>query len=573
MARSRMSVLFVGIAALLLAAACGDDDDGSGGAAGTGTAVSTGEDTTATSGVAAGTSGSTGETTGSSSGTSPPTAATSAPTVDGDLATTLDARFSTDTTTFDPIFLSTLSDLASGSILYETLIEPAVDGQGNVNVLADTWEVADDGLSIDFTLKEGVQFHDGYGEFTAEDVKFSLERAAGQLKGSEESGIASFYTALDHVEVSGKYSGTILMTEPSVTMVEQALPITPIYSKAAFDDLGADGIAQNPVGTGPYQLDEVVPGEYVKFVNFPDYSGSSPYVPEQRFDEMIFHIITEDSAAELAYEAGDLDLLVPIRAASASRFEELDNTEVTKYSTMVYRWIGMNILDPALSNRTLREAVIAAIDVPSIIVAMSDGEDERANALVAPNAPIGYWADAPVHEQDMDRARELVEQVPEAQRHLTFTIADDELSRTVAQVAQQNLEDAGLKVDIEILDAASFFVTGEGNRKRQLFYTEFGINYREPTQELLWFTCDQIDGWNYMYWCDERYSELFAQAQTELDRDKRNAMYIEMQERWEDAAHTVWISHPTTFIAARTDTVKVLADPVGSVYYAALTPQ
>jgi hypothetical protein len=50
-------------------------------------------------------------------------------------------------------------------------------------------------------------------------------------------------------------------------------------------------------------------------------------------------------------------------------------------------------------------------------------------------------------------------------------------------------------------------------------------------------------------------------------------MYIEMQELWEAAQHTVWVSHPTTFIAARTDTVEVVTDPVGSVNYAALTPQ
>ncbi len=570
MARSRLSMLFV--ATLLVAAACGDDDDDDA-APGTGETTETTVSSPETSGSAPETAGTTADTAGTTPASSSPAPATTEQSGDGEVATTLRGRFLTDTTTFDPIGLSTLSDLASGAILFESLIEPDISGEGVVNELAETWEIADDGLSIDFTLKEGIQFHHGYGELTAEDVKFSLLRAAGKLEGSEASGIASFYTALKNVNVTGPYSGTIVMSEPSVTMVEQALPLTGIYSKAAYDELGVDGIAQQPVGTGPYELDEVVPGEYVRFTQFADYSGASPYVPEQRFEEMIFHVITEDSAAELAYEAGDLDLLVPVRAASASRFQELDNTEVTNYSTMVYRWIGMNILDPALSNPTLREAIIAAIDVQSILDATSDGQDVRATALVAPNAPIGYWEDAPVHEPDLDRARQLVEQVPEDQRQLRFTIADDEISRTVAQVAQQNLEDAGLSVEIEILDAASFFVADETNRQRQLFYTEFGINYREPTQELLWFTCDQIDSWNYMYWCDERYTELFAQAQVELDRDAREAMYIEMQELWEAAEHTVWVSHPTTFIAARTDTVEVLADPAGTVYYAALTPQ
>ena len=240
---------------------------------------------------------------------------------------------------------------------------------------------------------------------------------------------------------------------------------------------------------------------------------------------------------------------------------------------MVYRWIGMNVADPALANVDLRKAIIAAIDVQSIIDATSDGQDVRATGLVAPSAPIGYWADAPVHDPDLDEARRLVELVPEADRSLKFTIADDEMSRTVAQIAQQNLEDAGLSVEIETLDAASFFVTGETNRERQLFYTEFGINYREPTQELLWFTCEQVDVWNYMYWCDEQYSELFVQAQVELDRDARNDIYIEMQRLWDEAAHTVWVSHPTTFIASRSDVVEVVSDAAGTVFFPALIPR
>lgn len=555
MSRSKLCAIFAGTALLLsTAAACGDDD-------------SDGTDADATEETTAGSADDAGATSTAAEETAPETD-------DGDGATTLRGRFPADVATLDPILLSNFPELWSGDILYETLVHPSPDGEGVVNVLADTWELADDGLSIDFTLKEGVQFHDGYGELTAEDVKFSLERAAGLLPGAEASGIATFYTALDRVEVTGTYSGTIVMKEPSVTMVEQALPITSISSKAAFEELGAEELGQQPVGTGPYELAEIVPGEQVRFTNFADYSGSSPYVPDQRFEELVFHVIAEDNAAELAYEAGDLDLLVPIRAASVDRFEGLGDTEVTKYSTMLYRWVGMNVLDPALSNPDLRRAVIAAVDVPSIIEATSEGEDTRATALVAPTSPIGYWEDAPVHEQDLDEARRLVEPVPEDQRSLTITISDDEMSRTVAQIVQQNLEDAGLTVDIETLDAASFFVTGEGNRERQLFYTEFGINYREPTQELLWFTCEQAeDGWNYMYWCDERYSELFVEVQTELDREAREEIYIEMQQIFEEADHTVWVSHPTTFIAARTDTVEVLVDPAGTVFWSALTPR
>lgn len=492
-----------------------------------------------------------------------------APPDDSGEPTTLRARFGVDPSGFYPHANAT--DIAILSITQQSLVQPAPDGS-IVNVLAETYEISADGLRIDFKLKEGVQFHGGYGEVTAEDVKFSLERAAGMLPDLEPTGGEVFYTALERVDVTDTYSGTLVLSEPSVPLVEQALPLTGIISKAAFDDVGIEGLDQHPIGTGPYEFDEWVPGEYVRLVNFTDYSAAAPYVPEERFDELMFYIIPEDSAAELAYEAGDIDLLAPMRAAAMSRFEALGDTTISRGDSMIYRWIGMNVLDPALSNPDLRNAIIAAIDVPSIVEVTSEGQDTQAHALVAPSAPIGYWADAPVHDQDLEEAKRLVELVPEADRTLKFTIADDEMSRTVAQIAQANLQEAGLTVDIETLDAASFFVTGETNRERQLFYTEFGINYREPTQELVWFTCAEIDNWNYMYWCNEEYDALLAQAQVELDRDVREQIYLDMQQLWEEAAHTVWISYPTVLVAARSDVVDVVVDPSGTVFYDSLAP-
>lgn len=537
----------------LLLAACGSDDDkGTGGTA---------QPTTPGS-AAPGDSSAPPDTT--------PSASTSAPD-DGGEKKVLRARFASDPTSLDPISVANYTDIALVTIIIEALVQPSPDGSV-VNVLADTWEVSADGKTIDFTLKKGVQFHGGYGEMTMDDVKFSIERAAGLIEGVDATSITAFYTELDHVEQIDDYTGKLLLKNPSVTLVEQALPLTGIISKKAYDEKGPEEFQSHPIGTGAYEFVETVPGDHVLMRNFTEYAGQAPFVPENRYDELLFQIIAEDSAAELAYEAGDLDLLAPMRAAAVERFSALGDTVITDGAGLAYRFIGMNMVDPALSNENLRKAVIAAIDVPSILLATSEGQDVGATALVAPSAPIGYWSDAPKHDQDLEEAKRLVQLVPEQDRTLKFTVSDDETSRTVAQVAQQNLQDAGLTVNIEVLDPAAFFVADETNRSRQLIYTEYGINYREPSQELIWFTCDQFDIWNYVYFCDPRYDELFAQAGVELDRDKRNEIYVEMQKIWEQSANTVWVSHPTIFVAAR-DNVSFLMDPAGTVFYQTLAPK
>jgi peptide/nickel transport system substrate-binding protein len=67
----------------------------------------------------------------------------------------------------------------------------------------------------------------------------------------------------------------------------------------------------------------------------------------------------------------------------------------------------------------------------------------------------------------------------------------------------------------------------------------------------VWFVCDQIDVWNWMYWCDEEYDRLHYAALKESEQAVRNDMYIEMQKLWDAAVHTVWTGWPTDYFAAR----------------------
>ena len=531
---------------LVAATGCSSDDDGDdGGASPTATG---GDGTTATSDGSA------------APGTTTPSGE----------KLVLRTRVSTDPTGWDPLLAATPAEQIGGTLMYERLINASPDGAGITNVLVDSWEPAPDGLTIDFTLKKGSQFQKGYGELTMDDVKFSLERFAGITY--PESGFASFWAALKSIDIVDSHTGRFVFSEPSVSIVSQQLPITPIFSKKAWDELGPEGFTQNPVGSGPYELKEFVPGEHVTFSAFTDYGGAQPWVPERRFDEITFQVIGEDSAAELAFEGGDLDLLAPMRASAVSRFEGLDQTTVDQATTMIYRFIGLNVTDPDLADPNLRKAIIAAIDVPSIITATSEGMDTRATAIVAPSAPIGYWADAPVHDQDLDAARAFMAQVPEGNRHFKFTVVNDEISRTIAQIVQANLAEIGLDIEIESLDPAAYWVTGDPIKTRQMFYQEGGINYREPTQELVWFTCDHVVDWNWQQWCDEEYSSQFAEVQSDLDPASRQETYEQMQQIWDEAANTVWISHPTAFIASRNDKVSLTIDPSGTLYWTAVAP-
>ena len=90
----------------------------------------------------------------------------------------------------------------------------------------------------------------------------------------------------------------------------------------------------------------------------------------------------------------------------------------------------------------------------------------------------------------------------------------------------------------------------EAQKARQIFYVGYG-SQGEPAQSMSWFTCEQINKWNFIDWCDQRFTDLAAQGITEQDPAKRLQIYLDMQKIWEEAANVIWIAWPTSTFAAR----------------------
>ena len=470
----------------------------------------------------------------------------------------------------DPLYPT--SDGSIRKLIFEGLTGNSLTGGDPVNVLAQTMTLSKDRLSIDFTLKRGIKFHRGFGDVTAEDVKFSLERAAGITESKEPSGVKGFFTALKRVQVLGKYSGRLVLKFPSVTLINAGLNEFPavILSKKAFTTLGETAHFQNPVGTGPYQMGKWNHGQDLTLNDFPGYSGAVPFIPKVRFKSVVLVFIRDAAAAEAAYDTRQLDFL-NVPASAVARFRAKKNTAVHKAIIPSYSWIGMNVLDRALSNRNLRRAIINAVDVPAILQAIG-GNPIRARAMVAPGT-IGYWKDAPRHERNVARARQLLQGVPDADKKLTFHFVSDVESRIVAQVAEQNLAEVGLEVTLVPQSVGGFFINGSAElRKRQLYYTGYGPVFKEPTSEFTYWTCGSLETWNYNQWCNRKFTTLFNRAQKEFDRKQRTKTYIEMQRLWDKAENTVWVMHGADYVAWRRTVVKPIFGPGGGAFGQAFRP-
>ncbi len=451
-----------------------------------------------------------------------------------------------DITTLDPNVMPSTTDDAVAANVLEGLVAYEPGGSGElVNVLAEEVEVADDGLSVDFTLKEGIQFHGGYGELTAEDVKFSFERVAGLIEDPVETSYASDWATLEEVEVTDTYSGTIHLSEPFAPLMINTLPGNAglVVSQAAVEELGED-FGTNPIGTGPYEFVSWSPGQEIVLERFADYSGAAydELMDEPQWERIVFVPIEDDSAADIAIETGEVDF-GQISTGSVERFEADDGFEVNPLTTFDYGWIGMNVQDEVLSDVNVRRAIRQALDIDAMIAAGFDGQVTRAHALVSPEMPIGHWEDAPVYDPDPDAARAYLDDAGVDDLTLSMIIDDQTGARAIAEIAQANLAEIGITLDIDLLDGGEYREVAR-DAQQQLFYISFS-NTADPSWATVWFSCEQVGDWNYMHWCNEDFQELHEAALTETDPDVRHDMYVEMQEIMDEDAVAAWVMYRT----------------------------
>ena len=482
---------------------------------------------------------------GSSSSASPSVSATAA---GGKSLGTLNVRSTLEVGFLDPANWSSPVDVYTLAAIHEGLVSYKPGTWQVVNTLAETFEPSADGLSYHFVLKPGIQFHRGFGEVTADDVKFSFERIAGLTKPKLAAAYQADWGALKEVKVASKYEGTIIMKTPFAPLMRSTLPVLSgkILSKKAVTQLGS-GYVRNPVGTGPYEFTQWIPKQKVVLTRFAGYSkANSAYAPPAAAAQIVFQEITDDGAAQTALEAGDLDF-AQISTAYVKLLANSPKFNLSRMPSLNYEWVAMNVRDPFLSNINVRKAIRQAIDVPGILEAAYNGVWPRANAIIPQAMGLGYWPQAPAYNRDVAKAQAYMQAAGVSKAKVSLTIVDAAADRTAAQVIQQNLADIGLTVTINIQDAASFWAipgNGGGGAKRQLVYNYY-VTEPDPYWSMEWWVTSQMNLWNWSEWSNKQFDSLFEQGAATLDTAKRQQIYQQMQQIWDADANMVWIAFIT----------------------------
>ena len=416
-----------------------------------------------------------------------------------------------------------------------------------------------DATHIDFELAEGFVWTGGYGPLTAADVKYSLER----MKGTDWSG---YFDAMESVEVTGERSGTIVLSKPFAPFMMITLCHGPgaILCEAAMKDVGEKFTLEFPATCGPY-LYEQIQGQRAVFSPNPDWSG-----PKPGFDNVVAHIITEVKAAELAFEAGELDC-TEIGADTLARYQKdmPANSDLTVAGELQYMWLGMNTDHPKLQDKIVRQAIQHAVDVESILQGAYSGTTKKSNGIICPGL-IGQRDSTRYYSYDPSRAQALMDQAGVSNLELTLRTLNNQERLLTAQIIQANLAVIGIDVTIMPLDSGPFWDMGQESKgdtwkDLQLWLMRFGTQ-PDPYEATQWFVSSQVGVWNWERWSDPEFDRLYEEGISETDDEKRHEIYVRMQEIMEETGAYVWINHePETF--AHRDSIRVKAAPSGELNY------
>src|SRR5262249_37565418 len=158
-----------------------------------------------------------------------------------------------------------------------------------------------------FRLRQGVMFHKGFGEMTADDVKFSFERIAGLQGPKLNSPYHDDWGTLEAVQVHGPHDGTIILRKPYAPLLNTTIPYIAgmVVSRKAVTKYGK-AFAHNPIGTGPYEIGSWTPKQKLVLSRFADWHGHG--VARPQWDQIVFHVITPEQTTLIALQTGDLDI-------------------------------------------------------------------------------------------------------------------------------------------------------------------------------------------------------------------------------------------------------------------------
>jgi ABC-type transport system substrate-binding protein len=418
--------------------------------------------------------------------------------------------------------------------IYEPLFSMSPEGELEP-LLAESITATSDNVYV-IELRQGINFTDGT-PFNAEAVKANLEWVLDTDNGAAFRFLIVVAGQPPEIEVLGEHTLQITTSIPFAPLpAHLSHGALAMVSPAALEQ-GAEFLASNAIGTGPYVLSAWDRAEQVVLERNPDYWGDAPAI-----DTLVFKVVPEAGARIVEIEAGTVDVAVRVPPADIPRLEANPNVDVVITPGLRTIYIFLNTTEPPFDDVRVRQAVNYAVDKQAIAESLFEGAARVSDAPFAP-AIFGYAPQTP-YSRDVERARELLAEagVEPGTRlvlyHPTERYPQDAL---VADAVRAQLGEVGLDVELRTLEWPQY--VPHVRRPAPENDIQFAmLGWSTPTMDAdyalfaLFHSSEHPPGFNGAFYSNPEVDALLEAARSTLDPEERQAAYSEaISIIWEDA--------------------------------------
>ena len=429
--------------------------------------------------------------------------------------------------------------------------------------LAESW-VRIDLTTYEFTLREGVTFHDGT-PLTVEDVVFSFSDE--RIEGPDGSRIATamqYHGTIDTVEAVDERTVRVTTTQVDPTiLIKLGGWGTEIVSQDAFEAMnGWEGWVDGPVATGPYRIVENRPDEFLILEAHDDYWRGTP-----QFERIEFRVVPESVVRINGLLAGDFDMITFVAPDQIPQIAQTEGFEVVGGSIQNVRKLTFFQTEGVFTDPVLRRAVSQAIDRQLIVDSIWQGLTEVAPGLQHPALGDLFLADLTAPAYDPDLARSLIERSSYDGELITYRTqtAAYPLELETAQIILEMLRAVGLNVELQVVE--NWDQVSAEPVASVLSNNSSLIAWPDPTGGLLRrYGPGTVHDRGAYFWRNEEFNALATEYRVTDDLAQRQDMHRRMLEIWqvEDPA-AVALFYNALFYGKRDD---VRWQPLPSLYAA-----
>jgi peptide/nickel transport system substrate-binding protein len=430
----------------------------------------------------------------------------------------------------------------------------------NVPDLAVRFEMQDTQTYI-AEIPRGVRFHDGR-EMTSEDVAYTFRRF---LDPAFVSGKKGAFADLAAVDVLDGYTIAFRLKKPSGSFSANLTNQGIVPAGSGPTQSG------QPIGSGPYRLVEFVADDHATLERFDQY-----YRGAAANDGLIFKVVPDETMRSLELRKGDVDLVVnDVAPDLVHGLARQPGLSVVTGAGTDYAYIGLNLRDPTLKDRRVRQALSYAIDRPAIVRYLQR-DLARETPGIIPSMSWAFAGDAFMFPRDIERAKTLLDEAgypdpdgpgPEPRLRLTLKTSTVERYRVQAAALQQQFSEAGIALELRSHEFATLFADViRGNV--QLYTLVFtGGSVADPDILRRVFHSKQTppSGFNRAYYANPDVDRLIDLATAAVTDEDRRRYYGEVQRILAVDVPMISLWARTNVAVAQSDLAGIALTPIGDL--------